>query len=147
MILIYKCINYINIFNYNILIIITFFYSCILGYQYNKDLNKLLGVSSILSNGYFLLLINNNLIINENNNILIFILLYTLNLLYIYIILIYLGFNNIKTNILKYLYKTNPNITFLFIISILSLIGIPPLIGFYSKIYLILDSMNNNMNI
>lgn len=46
-------------------------------------------------------------------------------------------------NQFKYIYINNKYLTFAFSISLFSLIGIPPLIGFYSKFLIIISGLNN----
>lgn len=133
----------------------------------NKKIKKLLASSTIVNIGFLLLGVVNsynfNLISLPNNNdislsnivqynydipiglyninIIHYLIIYLLNVVNIFYIL--LLFNNLaQENIkyLKYLYNLYPFISFYFLISIASLIGIPPFAGFYAKLFIFYNS-------
>jgi len=80
-----------------------------------------------------------------NWNVFIFYLIgYSITVITIFIILLIMGLNeNIHITNLAGLFKLNPFLSFIFIISMLNLSGIPPLFGFYTKLYLFNELLLN----
>lgn len=131
---------------YIILSIITILISSI-GSIYQKEFNKLLAYSSILNIGFLFLALSNNILFTTNNNNLFhYILIYSFNTLTI--LLAYLLYNKsfsyskgvYKINIL---YK-NPIYSITILVAIFSFIGLPPLAGFYAKLIIFYNTINNN---
>lgn len=103
----------------------------------------------IYNNGYFLLLLS----IPSISNLAVlfyFLLIYLLNLLGLFICILSLR-SSITAKQLTSIYsllnifRINPLLAFSFIFLLFSLSGIPPLIGFFGKFYLLFWSFNNHL--
>lgn len=131
----------------------------ILGALYQKKIKSFIAYSSIANLGYLILLsstanlINNNLLITIS---ILFILNYAIVLLQIFISLIsnfYLINANKKNQLKEVIYlnelagywKINKINSLFLIISFLTLIGIPPLVGFLIKFYIVTFLVANNL--
>lgn len=131
----------------------------ILGALYQKKIKSFIAYSSIANLGYLILLsstanlINNNLLITIS---ILFIINYAIVLLQIFISLIsnfYLINANKKNQLKEVIYlnelagywKINKINSLFLIISFLTLIGIPPLVGFLIKFYIVTFLVANNL--
>lgn len=110
-----------------------------------KKIKRLLAYSSISHVGFILIGFTSNLL-NNIPSILLYIIIYiimSINLWTSYISL------NINHKPIKYLtdlsnlYKLNNIISIIFIVNIFSLAGIPPLAGFFSKVFIFYASIKN----
>lgn len=120
-----------------------------IGGVYQIKLKRLLVYSMIYNNGYFLLLLS----IPSISNLAVlfyFLLIYLLNLLGLFICILSLR-SSITAKQLTSIYsllnifRINPLLAFSFIFLLFSLSGIPPLIGFFGKFYLLFWSFNNHL--
>ncbi len=143
-------------------IVLSLFIGSLLGLIQYK-LKRLLTYSTINNVGLILmgLLINNN---NSLNSLLIYLVIYSLISITLFIILITESYNNnninnINSNINKEGYSNintlydlrnignnNLSIAFAFVITIFSLIGIPPFYGFFSKFYIFTTTLISGYN-
>lgn len=126
----------------------------IIGAYSQVKIKRLLAYSSITNMGYILLIISNITYLNIdflNFIIIIYLIIYSLSIFSLFIILLdldYFDFNN--NNRLVYLhefsgfYKLNPIISIIILINLFSLIGLPPLSGFFGKFYFILDLIHKD---
>jgi len=172
MTLLYNIVSQLYIYQYNYIleyilstiIILSLIFGSIGGLIQIK-IKPYLTYSGILNGGYmlFTILINN---INSIIAYIIYIIQYSLTHINIFLIILYLPIiiqkfninnnnknNYIKTSIyspieyiiqLKDMLKYNPYLNLSLIICILSLIGIPPLYGFYGKLLILISSIANN---
>jgi NADH-quinone oxidoreductase subunit N len=120
------------------------------GMLFQNNIKRFLSYSTLNNMGYILLgfSFNNNL---GNTAIYIYILSYSL-MMFIFIAIIACYINK-KTkcaplffNQLSLLKKHYPLLSFIFAINIFSMIGLPPLAGFWGKFYIILNIIQNINN-
>ncbi len=115
---------------------------------YQRKLKRLLAYSSITNIGYIITALLNDTIFGFSNSLL-FIVIYLINLICIFILFMNLfDFKN-KHYIesfysLSGIYKTHKNISFLLIIYLFSIAGIPPFSSFFSKLFLITSLLNES---
>lgn len=115
---------------------------------YQVKIKRLLVYSMIYNNGYFLLMLANPSLFNVIT-LCYFLLIYILNLLGLFICIIAVRSavtNKQLTSIysLSNLFRINPILALSFIFLLFSLSGIPPLVGFFSKFYLLYTGFSNN---
>jgi NADH-quinone oxidoreductase subunit N len=125
----------------------------ITGALFQKKIKSFIAYSSITNMGYLLYLFSNidsNTLITDFifYSIVIFSLVYVLNILSIFILILSTYNWSSKTsfiyiNQLSGLYKTQPLFAIFWLINLFSLIGLPPLAGFFGKFYLSLQIINS----
>jgi NADH-quinone oxidoreductase subunit N len=118
-----------------------------IGGLYQLKIRRLLVYSMIYNNGYFLLMLANPSLFNMTA-LCYFLVIYILNLLGLFICIIALrsaitGKQITSIYSLTNLLRINPLIAVSFIFLLFSLSGIPPLIGFFGKFYLLYTGFNN----
>jgi proton-translocating NADH-quinone oxidoreductase chain N len=137
-----------NFFNFLLLIISsTSFIIGALGGLYQIKLKRLLVYSMIYNNGYFLLILSIPSLFNIVT-LFYFLFTYLLNLLGLFICILALrsaitGRQLTSIYSMLNLFRVNPLLAFSFMFLLFSLSGIPPLIGFFGKFYLLASSFNN----
>jgi NADH-quinone oxidoreductase subunit N len=115
---------------------------------YQRKLKRLLAYSSVTNIGYIITGLLNDNIFGLSNSLL-FIIIYLINLICIFILFMNLfDFKN-KHYIesfysLSGMYKTHKNISFILIIYLFSIAGIPPFSSFFSKLFLITSLINES---
>jgi NADH-quinone oxidoreductase subunit N len=115
---------------------------------YQRKLKRLLAYSSITNIGYIITALLNDNVFGLSNSLL-FIIIYLINLICIFILFMNLFDLKNKHYIesfysLSGLYKTHKNISFLLIVYLFSIAGIPPFSSFFSKLFLITSLLNES---
>ena len=102
-----------------------------------RKIKKLISYSAITMNGFFLFsLVNNNIILLETS--LMYLLIYILTILLFFSLILNIFINNstlIKLSDLFNIYKYNTSLASLLAILFFSVSGLPPFIGFISKLF------------
>lgn len=116
----------------------------ILGAYFQKKIRSLIAYSSIANMGYLVLLISNIIDLPEESlyfSIYLYLLIYMLNMFSIFIIIMLLRHWSTKKSLI-YIYelsglgKRYKGLAIILSFNLFSLIGIPPLAGFFSKFYI-----------
>jgi NADH:ubiquinone oxidoreductase subunit 2 (subunit N) len=137
-----------NLFNHNILIIFFYISLFISAYKplYQVNIKTILAYSGILNFGYILLTI-----ISYDISFYVYIIQYALTHMILFLGLLsasqYIEKPVSKWSPLLYIHQLKlPNLTLAFslILALFSLIGIPPLPGFYAKLYVISGALQDN---
>ena len=102
-----------------------------------RKIKKLISYSAITMNGFFLFsLVNNNIILLETS--LMYLLIYIFTILLFFSLILNIFINNytlIKLSDLFNIYKYNTSLASLLAILFFSVSGLPPFIGFISKLF------------
>jgi NADH:ubiquinone oxidoreductase subunit 2 (subunit N) len=119
------------------------------GGLYQIKLKRLLVYSMIYNNGYFLLLLATPSVFNLAI-LFYFLLIYLLNLLGLFICILALRSSITAKQLtsiysLSNIFRINPLLAFSFIFLLFSLSGIPPLIGFFGKFYLLFFGFDTSL--
>lgn len=117
------------------------------GGLYQLNIKRLIAYSSIMNIGFIILSFMFKRIENIHN-IIIYIMVYSILIIGFFIVLIllnnnrYFGINNIYD--LKNLYDVNPLLAFILAFILFSLLGLPPLAGFFIKFFILNNLINNS---
>lgn len=136
------------IINWQFIFVFFIILSWIIGLQgglYTNKINRLIAYSSVNHIGFILLA----LILNNVEGLLLYLVIYTIILLNIFgALFLFIKRNNkAQLNFLNqfiYVKKSNIILVYCFIISIFSLLGIPPLSGFFGKFFIFLNAVFYN---
>lgn len=143
---IYDLVPYIT----DILVILCFFSITIgtFGALAQKDIKKLLAYSSIVNLGYIIIILTNFSFYSIIYSI-YYILCYAANLLNFFSIIFclqkiqnYIEYNITNLSQLKILYKIKPILSFILLINIFSIAGLPPFGAFYAKYFILLEMVD-----
>lgn len=113
-----------------------------------KKIKRLLAYSSISHVGFMLICFVSNNILNIQH-ILLYLIVYIVMTINIWVILLSI---NVKKKSFKYLtdftnlIKINPILTILLTLTLFSMAGIPPLSGFFSKMFIFFSALENSVN-
>ena len=108
-----------------------------MGALLQRKLKKLISFSTVTMNGFFLFtIIHNNIFLLETSLMYLFVYVFTIILLFSLLLNMFLN-NNIIICISDFfnIYNYNKYLSHLFTILIFSISGIPPFIGFISKLF------------
>jgi NADH-ubiquinone oxidoreductase chain 2 len=138
----------ISLFDYNILLIVYFLSIFIGSYKplFQVNIKAIFAYSGLLNFGYLLLGI-----VTYDISFYIFLIQYTITHTLIFLVLLVAG-NQLSRPITKWspllyihqLYIPEATLAAIMILSLFSLIGIPPFPGFYGKLYILIGALQNN---
>lgn len=125
----------------------------IIGALFQTKLRSFIAYSSIANMGFILILIsnlNNFSLLKLYFSIFMYIIIYSIILLGIFTILVILHHASIKKYIIQIselsgFYKNSPGIAIIFLINFFSLMGLPPLAGFFSKFFFGVMLINSSL--
>ena len=103
-----------------------------------RKIKKLISFSAITMNGFFLYsIVNNNSFLLETSIVYLLIYIFTITLLFSLLLNIFISNKNNLVNLSDFfkMYRYNKSISIIFTILFFSVSGIPPFIGFISKLF------------